>query len=458
MQELAVLLLSPETHGEVSKRLMAELTRCRLEAEAVEVLCIFWMAAKQGFVPEPELARAVTLPSLLAALLLGDMELKLRGAPNPPLQIVPEDYEISAKFWDIQGADVPRIYLTRLRQLEQDTGLPFVRQCAYEWSKTEAAYPEAPFQGDLNYFIRPIGNGTRGGFAARSMLRMTTAYQRTLSVAQTFWRTPADIIFTLAVEAPPIDPTLAFLRPVRPSWLSNFGKHVTADAKSVDTFIRSMLDSLAANQPGAVLLALVSPTYVDSQEIVELSIIRWRQWGITAVDARDLTTRFYGKQERWGYGVCRAPTWGLTTFVPTAELEHVLDHATNAVPMAAVYGVSRIGYLQHDLHPWRLYYPVMTGLDGHLTVEPRGSELKISASHRSVSTVCYWNAGWDPVHPADMSGLCGTALVGEADNPQDQREPPPDRHFYLWRVTRLRRRNGFEPFAIEEPVCGVVFQ
>ncbi|MBU9357050.1 hypothetical protein LGM85_14420 [Burkholderia multivorans] len=48
MQELAALLLSPETQEEVEKQLMMELARCRLEAETVEVICVFWMGARQG--------------------------------------------------------------------------------------------------------------------------------------------------------------------------------------------------------------------------------------------------------------------------------------------------------------------------------------------------------------------------------------------------------------------------
>lgn len=458
MQELGALLLSSEPHGEVSKRLLAELTFCRLEAEAVEVLCVFWMAAKQGYRPPPDLVSALTRPSLLAEMLLSDMKLKLRGGPNPPLQMVSDDFEVPGSFLDDQGVGIPRIYLTLLTQLERDFGLPFVSQCAFEWSRTEGAYPEAPIQGDLGYFVRPLGDGVTGCFAHRAMLRMMTAYQRTLDVARVIWGAPEEIVWPLAVEALPVDPTLAFLRPARPSWFPKLGKQVTADATSVETFVGSMLEALAAAQPGGVLLACVSPIYVDSEEIVELSVVRWRQWGATAVEARDLAARFYGRQERWGYGVCQAPEWGLTTFVPTAELAEVLDHETNAAPMAAVYGFNRIGYLQKDLYPSRLYYPVMSSLEGELKVEPMGSELKISATFGQVATACYWNAGWSPVHPNVTSGLCGTALVGATDSLQAKGEAAPNRHFYLWRITCLRRSEAHGPFTADEPVCGIIPQ
>lgn len=456
MQELAALLLCSEGNGEVATRLLAELSRCRLEAEAVEVLCVFWIAVKQGYGPAPDLVANLHRPSLLAVMLLHDMKLKLCGQPNPPLQVAPESFEVPARFGDAQGVSIPRIYLTRLERLERDFTLPFVSQCAFEWSRNEAAYPEAPLQGDLGYFVRPLGDSATGCFASRAMLRMLSAYQRTLDVARVFWGVPERIICSLAVEALPVDPTLAFLRPARPPWLPELGKQVTADASSVETFIGSTLNAIAVAQSGNVLLALVSPIYVGSDEIVELSVVRWRQWGTAAINARDLAGRFYSHQERWGYGVCRAPVWGLATMVPTADLERVLDNETKAAPMAVVYGFNRIGYLQKDLYPSRLYYPLVTGFDGGLVVEPMGGELKISATSGHVATACYWNAGWSPVHPQTMSGLCGTALVGTMESLQAKGELAPDRNFYFWQISRLRRTNGYGAFTPDEPECGVV--
>jgi hypothetical protein len=118
MQELVALLLCAETQGEVSKRLLLELASCRLEAEAVELIYIFWMAAKQGFEPPSGLASALTRPSLLAAILSSDMGLKLSGKPSPPLEVAPKHFEESARFREVQGIEVPRNYLSRLSQLE----------------------------------------------------------------------------------------------------------------------------------------------------------------------------------------------------------------------------------------------------------------------------------------------------------------------------------------------------
>jgi hypothetical protein len=285
---------------------------------------------------------------------------------------------------------------------------------------------------------------------------MASAYQRALEVGRFYWSIPEKVALYLAVDALPLDPTLAFLRPVRPSWIPNLGEEITRDATSVEAFIRSVVSSIATAQPGSALLSLASPIFVNSQEIVELSVVRWRKWGATAVVAHELGDRFFKRQEDWDYGVCQAREWGPTTLVPMAKLDDVIDQETNAAPMACVYGVNRVGYLQKDLYHSRLYYPVITGFSGELSIEPSGSELKIAAAHGHLATLYNWNAGWSPVHPAPMSGLCGTALVGTENSLQAQTEAPPDSHFYLWRVTRLKRAYGYESFVADDPVYGII--
>ncbi|WP_265655607.1 hypothetical protein [Verminephrobacter aporrectodeae] len=459
MQELAVLLRSPvaQTQVEVSERLLVELTHCRLEAEVVELLCIFWMANKQGFVVPPGLAAAVNRPSLLSALLLGDMGLNLRTYPTPPLQTVCKEFDIPVEFYDLHGTAVPRIYLTRLQKLEECIKQPFVSQFAYEWSKTGMVYPEAQIQGGQDYFVRPVGGGLIGGFSSRTMLRMVTAYQRTLEVAKFLWSVPDEIIHPYVIDALPVDPTLTFLHPSRPPWLPPLGQEITADSVSIEAFVESTVSALSTAQPDLVLLALVTPTYVTNNEIVELSIVRWRQWGIAPIDADKLTAHFYHGQEYGEYGICQASEWGPRTYVPMSKLNDAMDAETNAAPMAAVYGIHRFGYLQTDLYPSRLYYPLVTGLDGDLVVEPMDGVLKVSALDRQIATMCYWNAGWYPIHPSSAGGLCGTALLGVSDSIPANGEALPDRYFYLWKVTRLKRE-AHDCFQKDESLCGVLWQ
>jgi hypothetical protein len=418
MQELASLLLSPSVTAEVCERLLSELRQCRMEAETVEVLSVFWMAFNRGWVVAPGIDTAVQQSSLLAERLLADMGQKASVSSRPPVRVAPHDFEVPTSFKRVQGRDVPGIYLALMSQLEKQSNLPFTRQLAYEWSITEAAYPYAPLQGDLAYFVRPAGDQATAGFASRALLRMLTAFQRTLEVAQTVWRMPAEVAFRYACNAVPFEPTLAFLRPNRPSWVPHLGPSVVENQAAVDAFIRTAQADLTTTNPSAELLAMVTPIVVSSEEIVELSVVRWKKWGNAPLDAKSLAARFHNRLEHGAYGEFDGATWGTRSQVSSLGLKEVLDDETQSKPTAAIHAIDRVGYLQKDLYPRRLYLPVVTGQGSDVVVDPSAGELTVSIRGEVVATSVYWNAGWTPGHPTAISGLCGTLwpLCGAGTN------------------------------------------
>ena len=67
MQELAGRLGDPGSKAETETALIQLLDSRKLEAEAVEVLCIFWMAAEaHSYSPPPKLANRILKPSILS--------------------------------------------------------------------------------------------------------------------------------------------------------------------------------------------------------------------------------------------------------------------------------------------------------------------------------------------------------------------------------------------------------
>jgi hypothetical protein len=457
MQELATLLLASEMRDEVTTSLLQELKGCKVEAETVELICIFWMATKRGFIPPPELGAGLERPSTLSTLLIRDCGLPSDDDWEHHLRVAPPDFQESPKFFEMQGADVPRFFLTAMQRLEQGSKLPFVRQCNYEWTSSADSFPDAPYQGDVGHFIRPIGPNTTGAFANRNFLRMASAYQRTLAVARKFWRMPADLVNHLALDALPLDPTLAFMRPSRPSWLPAFDGHITRNAASVEMYIQSLARSLLSVAQGRVLLSLSTPVHVDPLSVTELSIVRWRHFGESLVDAQSLLERFSEIQRGGGYEGCQTSGLQCVTSIPVLTLGDVLDGESNAAPLASTYGFSRLGYLQRDLYPSRLHYPVVTDAEGPISIEPNDGCLSISCTSGPIATLSYWNSGWNPVHPTDMSGLCGTALVTELDLETFAPCQKAHRDFYLWWVTRKCRATAYEPFASEQSFCGILF-
>ncbi|MDR7299521.1 hypothetical protein J2X16_004891 [Pelomonas aquatica] len=455
MQELALLLVSPEHQSQVSDRLIGELTACKLEAEAVELMSIFWIAQKQGWVARPDLGAAVSRPSMLTDRLLADMGLEATSNIVPPLATLPRDYEIPEEFERRQGRDVPRIHHTLASDLEERTGMPFLHQMAYEWEQSKAAYPDAPLQGDLSYFVRPAGDHGAGSFADRTSLRMLTAFIRTMEVARTLWRAPDRFAFNLARRAIPLEPTFAFLRPSRPVWLPTLCRDSGFDAASVARFVVEAIAGLKALDGAGALLALSTPMHVSGSELIELTVVRWRRWGAKAIDPAELWSRYEARQHM-AFGTFDSAEWGLKSQISSLPLREVLDRETGAAPMAALFGIGRIGYLQRDLFPSRLYLPVVSGLKDELLAEPADGAVVISAPGGLVASLGYWGAGWSACYPAGNSGLVGTALVGRLNAPLGEGEEPPDGHFYLWRLSKLKRENGYGRYEQGASIVGIV--
>lgn len=128
IQELAARLGEPETKAETESSLLQLLRSRKLEAEVVEVLCIFWMAIKEyNYSPTTFLAENILLPSPLSTLLMKAFGLSIQLV-NTNLELVPENFIIPDDFDSVQGIDLSRIFHTTISRLETFTRRPFVEQ------------------------------------------------------------------------------------------------------------------------------------------------------------------------------------------------------------------------------------------------------------------------------------------------------------------------------------------
>ena len=111
-----------------------------------------------------------------------------------------------------------------------------------------------------------------------------------------------------------------------------------------------------------------------------------------------------------------------------------------ARPLAKPLGFDRLGYLQYDLYPGRLFLPTMP-THGQLEVMPRDGTLEVKSGGEVVADLSYWNAGWGPVRPVQFDGNCGTALIsrGTAYRAAPGSTASDVRSFYFWRVRTLHK-------------------
>lgn len=448
MQELAAWLGEPGSRAETESALLHLLNSRKLEAEVVEVLCIFWMAAQaHGYSPTPRLAESIPRSSILSDLLLESVGL-LAESDDEGLEEVPREFEIPQDFNGVQGSYLPRIFRTSMGELERRTGLPFVRQMAFEWTMNRAAYPDAPFQGDPWHFLRPLGDGFIGQISSRTALRAISAYLRTLAVANEFWAMPLHRAEAEALLALPAHPTLALLRPRRPAWFPE-NANFDGDTKAIEASLSTLIGRVQAARPGDELIAFSSPIVMSMERCVEVSIVRWSQAADSKIADADLAAHLEAAWDRGPMLRSAAPEpLSTTTLLALPQLDQLTDGDCKAWPLAAPLGLDRLGYLQHDLYPGRLFLPTLPGFD-KAEITPCGEQLEVKVHEQVVADLCYWNAGWGPVRPMQFDGNCGMALISQGTGYREGPVPTtgPVRSFYLWQVRTLHRSNTFDKFS-----------
>lgn len=96
----------------------------------------------------------------------------------------------------------------------------------------------------------------------------------------------------------------------------------------------------------------------------------------------------------------------MTTLLAPPHLGGLMEGRCNTWPL----DLDRIGYLQHDLYPGRLFVPALPGFQ-QAELTPRDGQLEIKADEQVVADLCYWNAGRGGARPMKFGGNCGTALT-----------------------------------------------
>lgn len=450
MQELADLLFTSDASPDVCVSLIDALRSCRLEAESLEVLLVFWMAVQRGWKPPAALNQSVQHKFELLDSLLGSMGLPEAPGASPPFRLAPPDFAGAETLHRLSGSSVSRIYVTLARRLESISRHPVLKQLEYEWAESEKAHPDAPYPGNLDYFVRPVGDGATGEFASREELRAMSSFWRTIEVAKKHWGMPAHVAQEYARQVVPFEPTLAAMRPEKPSWLPVPSIDEAWSSEGVSALLTQIDRNVAQNNKGQALLAIAYPLSIDDENIIELTAVRWNKWGAGPHDEAALWHRFEERLGAYEYSKLEGNLWETTSHLTSPTLSQVLDHETKSAPLTAVPKPTRVGYLHRMLQLHRLFLPVLPDAGEVVSVRPDGSRLAIEAGGTRVATSCYWNTAWGPAHPRETEGLFGSALIGNADLADSTSAGAPAEALLLWRMKTLSRDARYKPFDSSE--------
>lgn len=135
---------------------------------------------------------------------------------------------------------------------------------------------------------------------------------------------------------------------------------------------------------------------------VEVSLVRWSQAEGSGIADTDLAAHL---DDFWSNGLmlrsASSEPLSTTTIFAPPQLSGLMEEQSKAWPLAAPLGLDRLGYLQHDLYPGRLFLPTLPGTDvAELT--PCNERLEVNVDEQVIADLCYWNAGWGPRDPCSL--------------------------------------------------------
>lgn len=396
LQELADLLLLSEKTPEVETHLQLAMASCEFESEVLEVLTAFWLARQQGHRVRVDLASVDCPHSCLSDMLLEEIQpgavLRLSRAGQ---MLAPIGYQPSVGFGKVHGASVGRVFLSNMKRLEAQTGLPFVTQYGFEWDRSlQRVSVQAD---DWRFFYGPRWQELTGQFFTQSSHRARSAYIRTLDIAQTLWSMPERVARSIGAIALPFDPALAWLRPRVPAWLPKWRQGNQPSEQASSDFLRTCIQQVKVMEASSSLghVSVVVP--VKKLEWLELKCV-------LVAPKRCDRDKLQVEPAATGDGKGLSP-----------EVEYKFEEsgkpADGPVPALVRAFSERYGVLHTDVEQHGLFVPVPADGGGRLKGRPKEHQIELLVDETSVGFVMYWNSQWEPAHPRDSSPLCGTATV-----------------------------------------------
>lgn len=240
------LVEGPQTRSDTTRMLLCNLAGARCETEECAVLTVFLMARPDARPASQVLRTTLRHPSILAALLFqhlyGENDLQWEQAHSGPVP----DYFVPEVFFEAQRtAHVPPILSNNLRKLERRTGLPFLRQWAFEWQTLQEASglsrTEYPYYFDSYAEVR---RGIIGQYIQGQGELYRSAYLRTLALAVDRWRMPEELAKGYAMDTVPAVPGTFEIDPgTRPGWLGDIPERCAARPDDLERLARKLVDA-----------------------------------------------------------------------------------------------------------------------------------------------------------------------------------------------------------------------
>jgi len=437
IEQISQLLVN--RYPKIEALLIEDLTSRLQESECVEVLCVFFVAKCEGYVPPDDLGRYINARSTLSDLILSKLvsNPKNFGAYAYPFEPVICPVGDNHRFDYFQGSHVPLLYNSFLKKEEQRTGIPFTDFYQNEWNNTFAYQPASTT--DVDYFFSGDRQRTTGQFYTEASHRGRSAYLRTIEVAKQFFGMPDSYAADLSIPALPIEPAYIGLNPQKPAWLSEWGSEMSPDESCLLHFVKKLLVDFAKADASLDLLALSLPIKLDGNRWIDLTVVK------VTTDLDPTTDVEIEKRSGcFCVGSLLDEKLSYEFAKKTQSGETVL--AVTPIPFM------RYGHWYSDLESRGFYIP-KCNVDGkNVTGSSTDGLFCYSVDGINIGFSSFWYNCWQPIHPKGIDSLCGTFTAVRKDNIEKwlQIGDMSRNFFYVCSAKVLEAEGDFREFAEQE--------
>lgn len=437
---LATVLASQDTIAIGIEALVRGSREARFESEVTEFLAVPLLAGNSSLDIDT-LRGAIEFPSILSDSILSLLSgrkflvsawISAHSGPAPRFH--------SAESLDIlrKAQIIPRFIGYRLADLENELGLPLLRQWCFEFDSLAQRVEE---KGSSHF--DDFSGGDRehkvGQFVSIASHRARSAYLRTLAIAVERWGMPIETAESLAEGVRPIDSRLLGFAPARsPDWSDSLTSIQSTREDEWAEGIRSVIASRSGHTDGTILHAdfLVAERKNRAAELEFVTAFSDRN----DVKTEEVFTLHERMPGRWSYEIADA-----FTFKTSAEGVPGGKFVLAAMPIANDY----LGLFNSDLMSRLPHLPRRFAKSGELKTRSASRQIDILSGSETIGRVAYWNRDWSPMHLKYLKPNCGVATTVSAKFVSEMEGYTRKRLRTFWRLKVVERQKDYGPWDIK---------
>jgi hypothetical protein len=434
---LATVLTRQDTRAIAQEALIKGLREARFESEVTELLAVPLIAGDSS-VDVDALRAAIEFPSVLSdsiLSLIGRREFLVKAwmtahsGPSPRFHS-PKSLDILRK-----AQIIPPFVGYRLAGLEQDSGLPLLRQWCFEFDSL-AQRSEEEGSSQFMHFSSGGHEHKVGQFASIDSHRARSAYLRTLAIASERWGMPIEVAEDFAEAVRPVDPKLCGFVPTKaPDWTDKLIPNENIGDEEWVENIRSVILGRNSGADGTILHAdfLVAERKNWAAELELVTVFSDKD----DVKAEEVLLRHHELPGHWSY-----KTADTFTFRTTAEGLPGGRFVPAAIPISDDY----LGHFYCEMMSRLPYLPRRFGRTGELRTRSSSSQIEILSGSETIGRVVYWNRDWSPTHLRYLKPNCGVATIASAQFVTEMEEYSRKKLLTFWHLKRIERQKDYGPW------------